>query len=180
MNATTFVLRHATSRDEDRVLTFYRSNQHASNYPRADDVFRYALRQDRKLLIIEREDGQIVAATAVFDHLDGRYREVGATRVIENGYGFQRLMYSSSIVHEALMVWRAGKDRGVNAKMVRVNGGSVDGINRGIQGGGSAGLEHGGLNGESWLFPVSVSLVPYRRRGKGNGGVLESVALRSA
>jgi hypothetical protein len=101
-----FTVRHATSRDLQRVLAFYEKHKNPGNSPRSKDVLHGALNNDRKLLVAEVGSGataEIIAASAVFSHLDGRFREVGATRVVANGFGLQILLYSVSVVHEVLL-----------------------------------------------------------------------------
>ncbi len=99
------IVRHATSRDLARVLEFYQTHSHAANHPRPQDVIHGAINDDRKLFVVERAEGaaELVAATAVFSHLAGKFRELGATRVVETGFGLQRLLASVRIVHEILM-----------------------------------------------------------------------------
>lgn len=71
--------------------------------PRGDDVLLRAIQRDRTVLLVIAPDGAIVGASAVFALLDGRFREAGATRIIENGFGFQRILHSLRAVHEYVM-----------------------------------------------------------------------------
>ena len=99
------IVRHATSRDRGQVVAFVEDNSHSYNHPRTRDVFYGAISGDRKLLLVEHEGppARMVAAAAVFGHLGGNFRELAATRVIENGLGLQRLLISARIVHELIM-----------------------------------------------------------------------------
>lgn len=95
-------IRHATGRDFESILAFYESTRSPLNCPRNEEVFHSAIKDDRRMVIAEVE-GEIVGASGVFGHLQGDYREVGATRVTLNGFGLQRLLYAVSIVHEVLV-----------------------------------------------------------------------------
>lgn len=99
------IVRHATPRDRGQVVAFYEDNSHSYNHPRTRDVFYGAISGDRKLLLVEHEGppARMVAAAAVFGHLGGSFRELGATRVVDNGLGLQRLLTSARIVQELIM-----------------------------------------------------------------------------
>ena len=90
--------------DLERLSYYYESNTSPLNTPRSDEVLRTAV-EDRNILVAEYEIGteqRIVAASAVFQHFDGKYLEVGATRVTANGFSLQGLLYSVAITQQAI------------------------------------------------------------------------------
>ncbi len=96
------LLRHATSRDARKVADFYESNSHPNLKARGEEEMLAAAKVDRRLVMVLDGD-EIVAAAAVFDHIDGSYFESGAARVILNGYNLQKLLLWARTVHTFLM-----------------------------------------------------------------------------
>lgn len=103
MDLGEYVIRQATPFDLPVIKEFHQNNQHAYNAARGDDVLLRAIQRDRTMLLIVAPNGTIVGASAVFVLLDGRFREAGATRIIENGFGFQQILHSLRAVHEYVM-----------------------------------------------------------------------------
>lgn len=103
MHLGEYVIRQATPFDLPIIKEFYQNNQHPYNAARGDDVLLRAIQRDRTMLLIVAPNGTIVGASAVFALLDGRFREAGATRIIENGFGFQQILHTLRAVHEYVM-----------------------------------------------------------------------------
>lgn len=100
----TFRVQHATTKDLVRLNAFYKQNQHENNAARQDDVLLKQV-QERNIFIVTGEDGQILAATGLFEHLEGDFREFGATRVLGalGGFGFQELLIAVRHVHARVL-----------------------------------------------------------------------------
>ena len=100
----TFRVRHATLRDAARLNKFYEHNQHENNAARQDEVLLKQVRE-RNIFIVTGEDGQILAVAGLFEHLDGDFREFGATRVLGTlgGFGFQELLIAVRHVHAQVL-----------------------------------------------------------------------------
>lgn len=84
-------VRAARSSEADRVGQFYKSNSDVGVRPRPDTIIEKALENGR-IHIVEDANGRIVGAAANFEYLDGRYLELGAVRVIVNGFGLQQIL----------------------------------------------------------------------------------------
>jgi hypothetical protein len=91
----------ATSLDMHDVTAFYEANRHENNKERGDDELLRAVRIDRKL-VLASHDNVIVGSSAVFEFLDGRFREAGATRIVLNGFGLQKVLHYVRAIHEFL------------------------------------------------------------------------------
>ena len=141
-----YKLRHATPIDKKRIDEFYKKNAHTHNIERGDNILLKAIRDNRKMFIVEEEGGEIVGASAVFNHLNGRFREAGATRIILNGFKLQQYFHSARAVHEYIM------DADYNEYFSTV----VAGNNRSIRNVEAAHFEH-------WRTPDS-SLVTAKKR----------------
>ena len=103
MHLGEYIIRHATPIDLFIVKKFYADNAHAYNAARSDDLLLNTIQQNRKMLILQGPSGEVLGATAVFDLLDGRFREAGATRITLNGFRIQRIFHHLRAVHEHVM-----------------------------------------------------------------------------
>ena len=97
-----FTVKRSKSYDDlDRIDDFLEATRNENNIVRPlKQMLKVA--KDQKLFYIERANSRkIVAISATFRHFEGEFMELGATRVIANGYGFQKLLMGVRIVNEA-------------------------------------------------------------------------------
>ncbi|RLA45904.1 MAG: hypothetical protein DRR06_06285 [Gammaproteobacteria bacterium] len=73
----------------EKIINFYTTNHDPRNADR-DALTLLTTIKDRNVFTIEDSEGNIVAISAVFRK--GRHLEKGGTRVIQNGYGFQKIL----------------------------------------------------------------------------------------
>lgn len=77
---TVLRLRHATNRDQARVLQFYDAHEHKFVAER-NQFEMVRLIHERSCFLVEGDDGLIHATSMCYDHADGRYREMGSSLV---------------------------------------------------------------------------------------------------
>ncbi len=53
--------------------------------------------EDNKLVVLDDAEGRIRASCGVFEYGEGSYREVGAVRVLVNGFGLQTAMMAAVV-----------------------------------------------------------------------------------
>ncbi len=97
-------IRYAQSKDLPNVVRFYSENPSANIADRDYEILLDAIEQ-QKLLLVEDGHGnhrKIVGACSVFHWMGSRYREIGATRVVLNGYKLQQVMTLIRVLNEEL------------------------------------------------------------------------------
>lgn len=103
-----YTLRLVRDNDQeiDVITRFYEENRHEGNRVR-DPLEMIRSISEKKFFFINDNAGSIVAAGGCFS--SGVHREVGATRVIKNGFGFQRILHYIRTVSEFFWDPPAGK-----------------------------------------------------------------------
>lgn len=96
------VIRNATGADWPKVSRFYAHNRHTNLRDRGDEELLRTIHHERRLLVALNWQDEIVAASATFGMLGGRFRELGATRVIKNGFGLQKVLLCLRALHEEI------------------------------------------------------------------------------
>lgn len=98
-------IRNATRADFRSIQEFYLSNHHEFLRARGDDLLLKSIINDRRAHIAIDGLGNLVGASSTFSLLDDRFRELGATRVLKNGFGLQRVFILLRVLQEVVMDW---------------------------------------------------------------------------
>jgi N-acetylglutamate synthase-like GNAT family acetyltransferase len=122
------VVRNAYAKDLQRVAAFLAEQDNPYLSPRKDADLIKAI-ENKRVTLIETAHGALVGVGAVFEYLDGEYRELGALKVAESHQrrGLQRLIQAALILHEVAL--DPGYER-LFAIVHETNTGSIENLER--------------------------------------------------
>lgn len=99
----TVTIRNTTEADFKAIRQFFLDNPSEYNLARSDEVLLERIGQ-RKFVIVEQNNVGLVGVSGTFDHgPDGEFCEAGATRIILNGFGFEKVLHYARSLHEFIL-----------------------------------------------------------------------------
>lgn len=99
-------IRNSISADYAQVHLFLQNHPHPYNSRREDHVLLERVRNHKFILFFSHANGspELVGVSGIFEHGDeGQWREAGATRIILNGFGLQRIATAVRALHEFIL-----------------------------------------------------------------------------
>ena len=93
---------HSKTWDRYNIVEFYSAYSNPGNMKRAEDDIADVIEENNYLQVTDG-NRELLGVSATFRHLEGKYLELGGTRIILNGFGLQKDMLAIRIVQQSLL-----------------------------------------------------------------------------